>query len=103
VATIRWTLRAQLDLQEIRNFAARSSPQNARALGEYILTPVRRLEDFPRSGRILPGFDERGLREVLANPYRILYIIRAGEVVEIQAIYHSSRNLRRILNDDRIA
>ena len=52
MATIRWTLRAQLDLQEIRNFTARSSPRNALALTEYILTAVRPLENFPRLGRV---------------------------------------------------
>ena len=43
MATIRWTLRAQIDLLEIRTFAARSSSRNARAVTEYILTAVRRL------------------------------------------------------------
>jgi toxin ParE1/3/4 len=68
MATIRWTLRAQLDLIEIRNFAARWSPQSALALNEYILTAVRRLEEFPRIGRLLPEFDQRARRLLGDNP-----------------------------------
>src|SRR5690242_12111660 len=103
MATIRWTLRAQRDLQEILDFAARSSPENALALTEYILQTVRRLEDFPRIGRVVPEFEGRDLREVLVPPYRIFYIIKPDEVAEVQAIYHSSRNLRRILSDDPLS
>jgi plasmid stabilization system protein ParE len=97
VATIRWTVRAQLDLRDIRNYAERTSARDAFAITEYLLTAVRPLADFPRMGRLLPEFDRRDLREILARPYRILYIVRPGDQVEVQAIYHSSQDLTRIL------
>jgi plasmid stabilization system protein ParE len=100
VATIRWTVRAQRDLREIRDFTAMSSPENARALTRSILDAVARLEDFPRLGRTLPEFERRDLREIVVAGYRALYAIKPVEVVEIQAIYHSSRDLRRVLRND---
>lgn len=100
MATIRWTLRARLDVQDIRNFLARSSIQNAGAFEQSILDAVRRLEDFPRVGRIVPEFDREDLREILVPPYRVLYLTLKDEVVEVQAIYHSSRDLRRVLGNN---
>ena len=58
------------------------------------------MKDFPFSGRTVPEFESRDLREVVAPPFRVLYIVRPGDIVEIQAIYRSSRDLRRILGRD---
>jgi hypothetical protein len=40
------------------------------------------------------------LREIVLPPYRIVYGVLDGDVVEIQGIFHSSRDLRRLLGDD---
>jgi len=97
VATIRWTLRASLDLDSIHDFVARTSAENAAHLAENLVAAVDQLSDFPRLGRTVPEFADRGLREVIAPPYRVVYAVLDDDVVEIQGIYHSSRDLRRHL------
>jgi toxin ParE1/3/4 len=50
---------------------------------------LRRLEDFPESGRIMPEFSELPYREVIISPYRFFYKIKV-DVVWIVAVWHGS-------------
>jgi len=49
-------------------------------------TVLRRLEDFPESGRIIPEFPELPFREVILPPYRFFYKVK-GDVVWIVAVW----------------
>lgn len=51
---------------------------------------LRRLEDFPESGRIIPEFPELPYREVIIPPYRFFYKIKA-DVVWIVAVWHGAQ------------
>lgn len=51
---------------------------------------LRRLEDFPDSGRHLPEFPDLPYREVVIPPYRFFYRID-GETVWIVAVWHSAQ------------
>jgi toxin ParE1/3/4 len=64
-----------------------SAAKNFRKLSEKIL---RRIEDFPESGRIIPEFPDLPFREVIISPYRFFYKIK-GEVVWIIAVWHSAQ------------
>ena len=59
-----------------------SAAVNFRNRTEEIL---RRLENFPESGRIIPEFPELPYREVIISPYRFFYKIKA-DVVWIVAV-----------------
>ena len=56
---------------------------------------VRRLKDFPLSGRIAPDLDSETVREVLFHDYRILYEVIEGHVW-VLGVTHGSRDLRRL-------
>ena len=64
-----------------------SAAINFRNRSEKIL---RRLEDFPESGRIVPEFPELPYREVIISPYRFFYKIK-DEVVWIVAVWHAAQ------------
>ena len=51
---------------------------------------LRRLEQFPESGRILPEFLDLPYREVIASPYRFFYRIR-GDTVWVVAVWHGAQ------------
>ena len=51
---------------------------------------LRRLEDFPESGRIIPEFLELPYREVIISPYRFFYKIKV-DVVWIVAVWHGAQ------------
>ncbi|MGD9090623.1 MAG: type II toxin-antitoxin system RelE/ParE family toxin, partial [Desulfobacterales bacterium] len=51
---------------------------------------LRRLENFPESGRIIPEYPELPYREVIISPYRVFYKIKA-DVVWIVAVWHGAQ------------
>ena len=51
---------------------------------------LRRLEDFPESGRIIPEFPELPYREIIISPYRFFYKTK-GNVVWIVAVWHGAQ------------
>jgi toxin ParE1/3/4 len=51
---------------------------------------LRRLEDFPESGRLIPEFPDLPYREVIISPYRFFYKIKA-DIVWIVAVWHGAQ------------
>ncbi|MBU4316412.1 MAG: type II toxin-antitoxin system RelE/ParE family toxin [Proteobacteria bacterium] len=52
-------------------------------------TLLRRLEDLPESGRMIPEFPELPYREVIVSPYRFFYKVKEN-VVWIIAVWHGA-------------
>jgi plasmid stabilization system protein ParE len=57
VIQLRWTEQAVDDLREIRKYIERDSPRYGRLVVERLYEATQRLETFPRSGRVVPGFN----------------------------------------------
>ncbi|MBA3028735.1 MAG: type II toxin-antitoxin system RelE/ParE family toxin [Desulfobacteraceae bacterium] len=53
-------------------------------------TLLRRLEDLPESGRMIPEFPELPYREVIVSPYRFFYKVKEN-VVWIIAVWHGAQ------------
>lgn len=98
--TVRWTARARADLAEIHRFIAEDSPQAAERVVRDIVASGRRLIQFPKSGRIVPESLTRDIREVVASPYRILYVIRERSVY-VLGVIHSKREMASVLRARR--
>lgn len=64
-----------------------SAAVNFRNKAEAIL---RRLEEQPDSGRIIPEFPELPYREVIVPPYRFFYKGK-GNIVWIVAVWHGAQ------------
>jgi toxin ParE1/3/4 len=93
VGEIKWTLRARSDLKAIRDYIAVDNPNVALRVAGRIVSAVERLSDFAESGRVIPEFEESGVRELVVRPYRIAYRVD-GDEIRIIKIHHSSRVLR---------
>lgn len=87
---VRWTPQALEDLEAIRAYVSRDSLQYAALLVERLFAAVDRLEVFPESGRIVPEFQRRDLREVILGSYRIVYRLHADRAV-ILTVFHGAR------------
>lgn len=92
MAQVRWSARSQSDLQSIYEFVRRDSPDAALALMARLISSVRRLEEFPLSGRIVPEFRRRNMREVIVGSFRVVYEV-AGEEVGVVTVRNASRRL----------
>ena len=87
-----WSPQALRDLEAIRDYIAADSPRYAALVVERIVGGVERLRDFPESGRVVPERNRPEIREVIVQPYRVVYRLRPG-VVEIATVFRASRNL----------
>ena len=55
---------------------------------------LRRLSEFPESGRVIPEFPELPYREVIVPPFRFFYLAK-GETVWIVGVWHSAQTPRQ--------
>jgi plasmid stabilization system protein ParE len=92
---IKWSPRAASNLEEICNYIAKDSEYYAILFAKKIIDIVKAIPQFPKSGRIVPEYEDDSLREKIYGNYRIVYRLKA-DVVEIVAICHGSRSVDRI-------
>ena len=60
---------------------------------ERVFAAVKRLEAFPRSGRVVPEIGQEDIREIIFGSYRIVYVVSEGEV-NMLTVFHAARLLR---------
>jgi plasmid stabilization system protein ParE len=65
-------------------------PAAARRFYERATKVLRRLEDFPESGRVVPEFPDLPFREVIIRPYRFFYRIGA-RTVWVVGVWHGAQ------------
>jgi len=92
---VRFTDEAKTKLRAIRARIAEDSPQRADAMIDRITRSASRIGELPRSGRMVPEFQNDELREILERPYRVIYRIAPDEV-EVLTVMH----YRQLLPDD---
>ena len=80
-----WSDLAKEQLENIFNFASRTSEFYAQRLVNRLVSRADLLGDFPEMGRMNPKLRELEVRELTEAPYRILYRIERG-AVEIIAV-----------------
>ena len=95
MAAIVWAPRALDDLDALVEYIACDSQVHARRFAARIFQRVESLASQPESGSWLPE-DDRGIyRQILQNPYRIIYRHDQEEVL-IVAVHHAARLLGSI-------
>ena len=90
---VSWSRRALRDIEGIAEYIAADSPTYAGIVVKKIISQIRMLAQFPRSGRKVPEFDDENVRELIVYSYRIIYRLREEDVV-IAAVIHGKRNLQ---------
>lgn len=91
VATIRWSAQARKDLEALSDYLRDVAPSYAERFEEQVFAATRRLELFPRPGRVIPEAEEEQLREVVYRDYRIMYHVSDEGEVLILTVLHASR------------
>lgn len=87
---IIWSPRAIADLEDTCNYIARDSHRYASIFASNIISMVKRIPQFPNTGRIVPEYQDSNIREKIYGNYRIVYRINA-DVIGIVAIHHGAR------------
>jgi addiction module RelE/StbE family toxin len=98
---VKWTEKASNNLQAIYDYIAKDSKTYAGRFIKSLIRATTKLEKMPYCGRIVPEFENYGLREVIYQNYRIVYrITEASEDVEILAIVHGAREIKTAFRQD---
>lgn len=96
MAQIIWTEPALNNLNDIAEYIAVSNPYAAKKLVENVFSKVKRLEQFPYSGRIPEEISTLNYREVVVNPCRVFYKVDSDSVY-ILHLLRQERDLRKYL------
>ena len=93
MAQINWTKLALNDVDQIYGYIAKDSPHYAQKTIEKFFERVLILQNFPRSGRIVPEFEIENLRELIEGNYRIVYRIKKNKI-DILRVHHSAKKMK---------
>ena len=98
---VMWSNAAEEDLNRIVDYIAHDSISNALNIFKKIKQKCSRLHIYPNRGRIVPELKEYGVllyRELIINPWRIIYRVADGYVY-ILSVIDSRQNVEDILLD----
>jgi len=88
-----WTEIAIEDLRLIHEYISKDSKLYADRFIDKIINRVDQLENFPKSGRVVPEFDSSDIREIIEGNYRIIYKVSSAQVAIVR-VHHSARQLK---------
>ncbi|MGH8193774.1 MAG: type II toxin-antitoxin system RelE/ParE family toxin [Woeseiaceae bacterium] len=85
-----WAERARRALDDALAYIAQHSTENARRLAERVLERADSLDIFSERGRMVREVGDPNLRELLVDPYRLMYEVHEHEV-QIVGFVHQRR------------
>ena len=89
---VYWTDTAVQHLLAVYEYIGQDTPIYAQRVIDRIIQRSEQIMDFPQSGRMVPEYEEKDVREIIEKPYRIIYRIRSDQV-DILAVVHGARSL----------
>ena len=87
---VRLTPPARAQLLAAIAYINADRPTAARDFRTRVEGVLRRLVDFPESGRIIPEFSRLGFREVLVDSYRLFYRLQE-DVIWVVGVWHDAQ------------
>ena len=94
---INWTHEAQLWLREIYNYIATDNREAAQRTITGIFGRVQNLQNHPRIGYRYEAEKAREVRILLYGHYRIAYLIKSDQNIDILGVFHGALNIERYL------
>jgi len=97
MAKVNWTDEAEGLLRDIHDYIAADNPEAASRTIEGIHARADLLERFPLVGHWYVTALGREVRILLYGHYRIAYIVRSEETVQILGVFHGALDIDRYL------
>lgn len=97
MARLNWTREAETWLRDIFEYVAQDNPKAAARVVEGIYERVQVLSEFPQIVHRYEGILYREVRILLYGHYRIAYLIKSEEDIDILGVFHSALDIRRYL------
>lgn len=89
---VRFTPSARLQFLQALAYIRRDNPRAATQFRLRVEKKLRRLEDHPESGRLIPEFQYLPHREVVVYPYRVFYRVEK-KTIWILAFRHGAQDV----------
>jgi toxin ParE1/3/4 len=89
---VYWTLNAIKHLTNIYEYIALNSPTYARRMIDRITRRSEQISTQPLSGRKVPEYEAEDIRELIENPYRLIYRIKQDQI-DVLAVIHGAQLL----------
>ncbi len=93
MAEIRWTEEAYQWLKDIFDYIALDSNQSAANVIDGIYQKVQILKQFPEAGYKYRDEQDGIIRILLFGHYRIAYLLKDKEHIDILGIFHGALNI----------
>jgi plasmid stabilization system protein ParE len=84
-------------LRDIFEYIAQDNPVAATRVAEGIYERAQVLSEFPQIGHRYEGIADREVRILLYGHYRIAYLIKSEEDIDILGVFHGALDIRRYL------
>jgi plasmid stabilization system protein ParE len=97
---VRWTDFAIENLNVIGDYIEKDSYVYAQMVVNALFDAVDILEQHPLSGRIVPEFNNKNIRELIRWNYRIVYTLVSEIDIDIITVHHSARLLTDLPDRD---
>jgi plasmid stabilization system protein ParE len=97
LAEIIWTAEAQTWLKDIYDYISVDNPDAAARTVVGIFLRAQILKDHPLIGQRYEFVDPREIRILLYGHYRIAYLVKPDNNVDILGVFHGALNIERYL------
>ena len=89
---VHWTQNAIEHLVNIYDYIALHSSTYGKRTVDRITRRSEQIAEHPFSGRKVPEYDADDIRELIENPYRIIYRIKSDQI-DVLAVIHGEQLL----------
>jgi toxin ParE1/3/4 len=79
-------------LVNIYDYISLNSPTYAKRMVDKITRRAEQISAHPSSGRIVPEYEAEDIRELIEQPYRIIYRIKSDQI-DVLAVMHGAQLL----------
>jgi toxin ParE1/3/4 len=97
MAVIRWTIESEMWLRDIHEYISQDNPSAGARVVKSIYDKVQILRDIPEIGYRYRTEEEGEIRILLYGHYRIAYLIRETEQIDILGVFHGSLDIESYL------
>lgn len=97
MARLSWTREAETWLRDIFAYIAQDNPEAAARVVDGIYERVQMLSEFPHVGHRYQGIADREVRILLYGHYRIAYLIKSENDIDILGVFHGTLDIQRYL------
>lgn len=98
MATINWMVEAENWLKQIHAYIAQDNLKAANQVVTDIYRKAQLLERFPEIGYQYRTEQEGEIRILLYGHYRIAYLIKSRQEIDILGVFHGAMEIKRYLD-----